>query len=349
MDQCSASSHKADFPFGRRILSIDGGGILGTFPISFLAEIEQHLDNPIGDYFDLIAGTSTGGILAIALALGIPATDLLRLYEKKGPGIFGQSHRGIGRFPMKMIRCVRHLYRHKYDSDELRDALTEVLGNRRLGEAQTRLIIPAWSPVAQSVYIYKTAHHDRLRTDYKALALDVALATSAAPTYFRQYITATGTGLIDGGVWASNPIALAVTEAIGLLKWSPSELHVLRLSCLQEVYAIPKWAGIGTLELKAINLFMDGQSYGAMGMAKILTGDAHERQAIHRIDHKVPRGKFRIDDTGQIPDLKGLGHIKARESFPLLRSIFFTCPAETFIPVHSLDPMTELEAPHEAQ
>jgi hypothetical protein len=337
MDQNTALSQKNDSPFGRRILSIDGGGILGTFPISFLAEIEQHLDHPIGDYFDLIAGTSTGGILAIALALGVPATDLLRLYEEKGPVIFGQTYSGIGCFPRKMIRWVRHLYRHKYDSDELRDALTEVLGNRRLGEARTRLIIPAWSPVAQSVYIYKTAHHDRIRTDYKALALDAALATSAAPTYFQQHITATGTALIDGGVWASNPIALAVTEAIGLLKWRPDELHVLSLGCLQEVYTVPKWVGIGTLGLKAINLFMDGQSHGAMGIAKILTGDGHERHAIHRIDHKVPRGRFRMDDPGLIPVLKGLGHTKGRESFSLLQNIFFMHPAETFIPIYSLN------------
>lgn len=337
MGQSVALSQKIDSPFGRRILSIDGGGILGTFPISFLSEIEQHLDHPIGDYFDLIAGTSTGGILAIALALGMSATDLLCFYETKGPAIFGQDHRGIGSFLMKAVRRVRSLYRHKYNSDELKNALSEVLGDRQLGEARTRLVVPAWSPIAQCVYIYKTAHHDRLRTDYKALALDAALATSAAPTYFRQHITSTGAGLIDGGVWASNPIALAVTEAIGLLKWHPAELHVLSLGCLQEVYAIPKWAGIGTLGLKAINLFMDGQAMGAMGMAKILTGDGHERQAIHRIDHKVPRGKFRMDDTRLILDLKGLGHTKGRESFPLLQSIFFMHPAEPFIPTYSLN------------
>ena len=75
----------------RRILSIDGGGILGTFPAAFLAEMEKDLDHPIGSYFDLIAGTSTGGILAIGLAMGIPASSLLDLYEKPGPEIFGEN------------------------------------------------------------------------------------------------------------------------------------------------------------------------------------------------------------------------------------------------------------------
>ncbi len=75
----------------RRILCIDGGGIKGTQPAAFLAGLEEDLDEPIGRYFDLIAGTSTGGILAIGLALGIPAKTLLELYENRGPTIFGQA------------------------------------------------------------------------------------------------------------------------------------------------------------------------------------------------------------------------------------------------------------------
>ena len=82
----------------RRILSIDGGGILGTFPAAFLAELEKHLKYPIGAYFDLIAGTSTGGILAIGLAMGLPASKLLDLYEKRGPEVFGQNHECATRF-----------------------------------------------------------------------------------------------------------------------------------------------------------------------------------------------------------------------------------------------------------
>src|SRR5688572_5412954 len=79
-------------PPKRRILCIDGGGILGTFPASFLTGLEQHLDHPIGSYFDLIAGTSTGGIIAIGLSMGVRASDLLEIYEKRGPEIFGDGH-----------------------------------------------------------------------------------------------------------------------------------------------------------------------------------------------------------------------------------------------------------------
>lgn len=79
----------------KRILTIDGGGIRGTFPAAFLANLEQDLEQPIGRYFDLIAGTSTGGIIAIGLALGLRAADILRLYEEEGPAIFSQSRKGF--------------------------------------------------------------------------------------------------------------------------------------------------------------------------------------------------------------------------------------------------------------
>jgi hypothetical protein len=325
----------------RRILSIDGGGILGTFPAAVLAELEQHLEYPIGSYFDLIAGTSTGGILAIGLAMGLKASTLLHLYETKGPAIFGQNHSPAINFTLRKVRSVRQLYRRKYGSEALKAALINVLGERRIGDAKTRLLVPAWSPVAQTVYLYKTAHEVRLRTDYKAPAVDAALATSAAPIYFRQHLSYRDVGLVDGGIWANNPIALAVTEAIGVLEWSAASLHILSLGCLEEVYSVPKGGGIGTLGRKVISLFMDGQSHGAMGMAKLLTGDVHKRKAIYRIDHHVPRGKYRMDDARGITDLKGLGHVKGRDQFPQLSEVFFRTPAEPFEPIYKLEPLQQ--------
>lgn len=336
-----SSKVETDGDLPRRILSIDGGGILGTFPAAVLAELEQHLDHPIGGYFDLIAGTSTGGIIAIGLAMGVKASELLRLYEMKGPAIFGQDHGAAINFVMRNVRCLRQGYQRKYSSDALKAALIDVLGERRIGDAKTRLLVPAWSPVAKTVYIYKTAHNERLRTDYKALAVDAALATAAAPTYFREHLSYGDVGLVDGGIWANNPIALAVAEAIGILGWPAASLHILSLGCLEVVYSVPKGAGIGTLGTKAINLFMDGQSHGAMGMAKILTGDLHKRKAIYRIDHHVPADKYRMDDVRGITDLKGLGHVKGRDQFPQFYDVFFRSPAELFEPIYTLGPLKQ--------
>jgi hypothetical protein len=320
-----------------RILTIDGGGIVGTYPAAFLAGLEQHLDQPIGRYFDLIAGTSTGGIIAIGLAMGLSAKKVLNVYENNGPAIFGQHHGPVVNWALRHARTLRRLYRRKYGSEKLREALEDVLGSRRIGEACTRLLVPAWSPVLKKVYIYKTAHDERLRTDYKDRAVDAALATSAAPTYFCEHLTDNDVGLVDGGVWANNPIALAAVEAVTILGWPAHCLQILSLGCIQETYTVPKGAGITTLGGKAIRLFMDGQSHGAMGIAKLITGHEHRRQAIWRIDHTAPEGLYTLDDASKIQELKGIGFTQAREQFPLLKSTFFAAPAARFVPVYSLD------------
>lgn len=143
-------------------------------------------------------------------------------------------------------------------------------------------------------------------------------------------------GLVDGGVWANNPIAIAVVEAVTLLGWAPQSLHVLSLGCLDEVYTLPRAGGWGTFNTKLIKLLMDGQALGAMGMAKLLTGDEHEREAIHRIDHAVRCGAYAMDDARLIQELKGLGFERARERLPTVQRVFLGEPAEPFRPYHAL-------------
>lgn len=317
----------------RRILSIDGGGILGTFPASFLAGLEEHLDKPIGQYFDLIAGTSTGGIIAIALALGHRAATIRDLYVERGAHIFGQDKNLI---PLhRLWRYFRRIVRSKYDQDCLRNELAGVFQECKLGDAITRLLIPSWNPDARTVYIYKTAHHERLRNDYKALAVDVALATSAAPTYFPQHVTTDSVRLIDGGIWANNPTGLAVVEAIGLLGWPADRLQVMSIGCLDNAYILKPRTGIGALAPKITQLFMDGQSKGSMGIAKLLTNHGYKQDSIYRIDHTVPEGYYSMDDTRMIASLQSLGKTKAREELPRLQKLFFSEPAEPFTPTHT--------------
>ena len=320
----------------RRILSIDGGGILGAFPAAFLAELERELDRPAGSYFDLMAGTSTGGILALGLGVGMRASEILELYENRGSDIFGCGRGALADFLVRNFRRARWCFRNKYDLERLRKVLRDVFGEKLIGEAKTRLVVPAWNPLAKSVYIYKTAHHPRLKTDYGSSVVDAALATAAAPSCFQRHVTRHGVGLVDGGVWANNPVAVAVVEAVAVLGWPGESLHVLSLGCLDEAYDIPKRAGVGGLGLKALKLFMDGQSYGAMGMAKLLTGDAHERNAIYRINNTVPADVYRMDDIRVIQEMKGLGHSRARDRKSVLENVFFDQPAEDFKPYHNL-------------
>src|SRR5947199_10647188 len=101
-------------PSAYKILSLDGGGIRGVFPAAFLAKLEEHLDKPIGSYFDLIAGTSTGGIIAIGLGLGLSAKDILRLYEEQGPVIFDQQQGRLRNFVRQRLRGALHWVGSKY-------------------------------------------------------------------------------------------------------------------------------------------------------------------------------------------------------------------------------------------
>ena len=319
----------------KRILTIDGGGIRGTFPAAFLANLEQDLDQPIGSYFDLISGTSTGGIIAIGLALGMSAAEILQLYENKGPAIFAQTRSGLPGWLARRFRFGRWLFwGPKYNGEPLRDALIEVLGERRIGEARTRLLIPAWHPQTQGVYIFKTAHHPRLRTDYKELAVDAAMATAAAPTYFTQHITANDVGLVDGGLWANNPIGIAVVEAIATLGWPADELKVLSIGCLEDIKVVREAYGAARLAPQLASLFMAGQSHGSLGIAHILTGDPHARWAIYRISQPVPDGFYTLDGTRRISGLKDRAFAEARIQRPILQPEFFTEPAEEFVPVH---------------
>lgn len=320
----------------RRILCIDGGGIKGTLPASFLASLEEDLDRPIGEYFDLIAGTSTGGILAIGLAMGIPARELLDLYVRRGPHIFGQSGGALANLVGDAWRRARHIVAPKHQADLLRAELVPVLGDRRIGDARTRLMIPAWDADHRGVYLFKTAHHPRLKTDYKRLAIDAAMATAAAPSYYKRHRTADDVGLLDGGVWANNPIALAVVEAITLLSWPAASLRVLSLGCVNEVYMIGEAPGWGSLAKDVARLFMDGQSHGALGMAKLLTGHEYEREAIFRICPDVPKNFFSLDDTRKVTQLKGMGASSARKERPRIKPVFLAGPAESFKPVHTL-------------
>lgn len=319
-----------------RILSLDGGGIRGVFPAALLARLEEHLEHPIGRYFDLIAGTSTGGIIAIGLGLGLPAREILKLYVEQGPAIFDQQHGTIENWVRRKARGAAHFWVTKHPSTPLRRALEGVLGHRMLGESQVRLVVPAWHPMLQRVYIYKTAHHPRLETDYKQPAIDAAMATAAAPTFLKPHMTESGVELIDGGVWANNPIGVAAIEAVGLLGWPADRLKILSIGTINEPGQLPKLRGKLPMAAAVTRLFMAGQSHSALGTAKIVTGDVHERKAIWRIDQTAPEGRYTMDNASQISEMRDRAFAEAREQLPELKRYFFDVPADPFVPFHKL-------------
>ena len=310
----------------RRILTIDGGGIKGVFPAAFLATLEQELGGPVADYFDLIAGTSTGGIIAIGLGLGFSAEHLLDLYKAHGAQIF----------PRKRLLTWKRLVRAKYTYAPLRRALAETFGERRMGESRKRLLIPSLNLAAERVHIYKTSHHPKLVHDYKLPVVEVALATVAAPTYFPIHLSPDGLPYIDGSLWARNPLALAVTEAIGVLDWPRDDISVLSLGCTSEHLNV-SWQkrislGASYWGARIGDVFMKAQSSSAIATAHALVGSEN----VVRISPDNGDRHFSLDGIENMPELEALGRSEAAAHFAPLAEKFFTAPAEPFHASHTL-------------
>lgn len=308
----------------KRILSIDGGGIKGVFPAAFLADIEETLPEPIYKYFDLIVGTSTGGIIALGLALGMSAFEILEFYKKYGPEIFSGN---------RFVLTLKQFFYRKYSHKKLKSSLGLTFGDRIVGDCKTRLVITSFNANNGSVCLFKTAHNERFERDFKLKAVEVALATASAPTYFPILINSLGFTLVDGGVWANNPIGVAVAEGLGVLDWQKNEIKVLSLGCTDEPFDIGflrKWSGSPSWIWKnrIIETFMIGQSNGALGIAYSLLG--HEN--VFRINETVKKGKFSLDSAGKISELQAFGNNQARHNAPKLKPIFFRETAEEFIP-----------------
>ncbi len=271
------------------ILSIDGGGIRGVFPAKFLASIEEELvrrKNPktqVFQHFDLVAGTSTGGIIAIALALGIPAKVILDLYLKKAGTIFGTKRQWFNRWT----------YFSKYDRVSLESTLKETFrkqfnGNDpRLNDCKIPICVPIYDLFEGKPSVLKSNYHPRFTRDFHIPAYKAALATSAAPTFFDPLTTSYTkidssivedfSNKVDGGVFANNPALLAIIEAQKAFGKSLQQLRVLSLGTGFRKYTEAKdrtrWGFLYWMNLRKkrlIDLFMQSQSEHTNNLISLL-------------------------------------------------------------------------------
>ena len=322
----------------RKILSIDGGGVKGAYPAAFLAAVEPGTGKRIVDHVDLVAGTSTGGIIALGLGMGLSAAEILSFYKSRAADIFGGGAAAglLGGLYEKSKRTAKAMVGPKYTADGLKKALTEIFGDRKLGESATRLVIPAYSSRERKVYVFKTAHHPRFETDLHRRVVDVALATAAAPTYFPAHSISDAATLIDGGVWANNPTGLAAVEAVAVLKWPGEQLRIVSIGCTEPLYVCPDDAGMLGIAASVKDLFMQGQSLGALGTAKLLCGHSDVAPRLWRYSQEVAAGSYALDDVASIDALARAGATVAREALPTMREVFFAMSAEQFKPHHQL-------------
>ena len=273
-----------------RILSIDGGGINGIFPAAVLTHLEEScLDGqPIGDYFDLITGTSTGGIIALGLGAGLAARSLLDLYVNEGQRVFPPEQRQKGR------RLWRRLFHNRYDRAPLDELLHRTLGDLTLRESRYRLLIPATEASHGDPAVYKTPHHPGYFLDGDKPMAEVAAATSAAPTYLEPVVQ-DGYTLLDGGIWANNPTMMALVEALTCFAVQREQIAILSLGCGQDGFRINsrQAAGAGQYQWREIiHVAMHYQSLTAVNQAGLLIG----RDRVTRLDRPEGSERIELDD-----------------------------------------------------
>lgn len=229
-----------DKPF--KILSIDGGGIRGLIPAKILAELEQELQQQepgckLYQKFDLICGTSTGAILAIGIALGIPAIELVDFYKKYAKEIFPKWY-------LKVVpQGVRVLATSIYSNKSLRDKLIEVYTKANGGKVplmndlKANVCIPVFNGNMGEINVLKTKHHTDYTRDYKLPAHEVALSSASAPVYFpphsftynNEFGQGANVNMIDGGIFANNPALIGILEATDKLGQDFANIKVLSL------------------------------------------------------------------------------------------------------------------------
>jgi len=245
----------------KKVLSIDGGGIRGLIPALVLEYIENKTQKSISESFDMIAGTSTGGILALGLSRNdgkgkakYSATDLVEIYEKKGNDIFSRSL-------WKGVVSVGGLNDEKYSHDGLENILDDYFDNEPLGSSLCDVLISSYDIHNRTPLFFKS-----WKKEFKSVVMkEVARATSAAPTYFEPALVTVGgsmKALIDGGVFVNNPAMSAYAECKKI--FPEDEISLLSLGTGELVRPIPydeaKDWGTPSWALPLLSCIFDGVS-----------------------------------------------------------------------------------------
>ncbi len=202
-----------------RILSLDGGGIRGLMTAVWLTELEKQLGAPLRQHFDLVAGTSTGSILACGVSHGIPAEEIVDMYVKRGRDVFpGTASRLWSR--------VRRTFREgvsapKYSPDGLQKVLKRVFKEASFGKLAIKpTLVTSYNTLTREAIVFKNT-----KAAYQSLKIwEVCTCSSAAPTFFPAHVLTLGrrkAPMIDGGVVANNPTGCAIAEGLKVQRDKP--------------------------------------------------------------------------------------------------------------------------------
>jgi patatin-like phospholipase/acyl hydrolase len=194
-----------------RILALSGGGYLGLYTAAVLAALEELIGEPIGRRFDLIAGTSVGGIIAAAVALELPTSQLVEYFREHGTEVF--SPRAMPASTVgRLLDLSRSVLGPKYNPATLRATLEQRLGNATFADTLHPLLLPAVDVTHSLTKVFKTPHTPASHGDESIRVADAVLAACAAPAYFPA-VAIDGSLYADGGLFAVAPDQVALHEA----------------------------------------------------------------------------------------------------------------------------------------
>jgi patatin-like phospholipase/acyl hydrolase len=300
-----------------KILSIDGGGIRGLLPASYLQQIANHIGaDKLHKYFDLIVGTSTGGIIALAIGAGVSIDSVVKLYSENGKDIF---KRNPNRFLPSFFTI---LFADKYKQSPLQSYLKSTFGEMQMGELLCRVCIPSINLAIGKTVVFKTPHHPDYVVDKERKLYDIGLATSAAPIYFQPHKIGRVGKFVDGGLWANNPVLVGIAEG-RKLGFDLNNIHVLSLGTGINTYnddllwrlfgGILKWR-TGVVELT----FQSQSQFAHFTSTYLLKKDNY-----HRIDHPFP-DKIDLDEVSKVSRLQETGCELYRNTVTKITDKFFT-------------------------
>ena len=262
----------------RRVLSLDGGGIRGIIPALVVAHLERQMGAPARELFDLIVGTSTGGILALGLSVqdqqggsSLAAKRMVALYERHGAQIFERSL-------WRKLRTAGGLLEEAYSHEALEKVLHKYFANKRMGDCGTPVMVTSYDIERRKTVFLKSWHPDHSQM----LCAEASRATSAAPTYFEpvnlQWAEQSAT-LVDGGVFINSPAVSAYAEACKLFPDEP--IAILSLGTGELTRPIPYDAartwGSALWIMSLLDCMLDGASKAADHQMRLFLGDHYLR------------------------------------------------------------------------
>src|SRR5215210_6075788 len=290
----------------KKVLSIDGGGIRGIIPATVLAEIERRTGKLTSEVFDLVAGTSTGGILALGLSkpgqggkAQYSAETLIELYETEGGKIFDLS-------VWHQLQSVGGLAEEKYPSKGIDEVAKRYFDDVRLAEALTEILVTAYEIERRGPWFFKRRHaRDQDTEGDNFLMREVAQATSAAPTYFEPLQLEWGPhgkrAFIDGGVHSNNPAMCAHVEARKIYS-EENDFLVVSLGTGEPTREMPyeevKGWGLALWAQPILNVVFDGVSDTVdYQLRELLSTEEGDARRYYRFQTVLDTGKDDMDDA----------------------------------------------------